>query len=330
MLASRVSLSLPRPMLRPGALQPCQASIALSKSGPVYKPRLFHTTPNPQFLGVCFDQVQTLITGLHDISGLPWVATLPLTALIVRSVIVGPLSVVSHEAVNRRLALLPLINAWRLVIRQKGMKKAENRGPAVLDRIVNRALESKIREIYSRHKCGLLKLYLPLLQLPVFLVVIESIRKICGTHEGLLGLVTKQLRDPAEKSEDGTLEGVSQAASAIEQSLSQEGALWFPDLLAPDPLLILPFLLSGSLFANIYYQNRAKPGQKPSKWSYRFTNTMKIMALAIGPATVQVPSALLLYWISSSSLALGQHVFLDWYSPHQVPITPCKPKAKQE
>lgn len=329
MIASRVTLFLPKPLLRPRALPPCHLfSIRLSP-GPVSEFRSFHTTPTPQFLDACFGQVQNLITGLHSLSGLPWVATLPLTALIVRSVIVGPLSLISHKATLRRLALVPLTHAWRAVIRKKVMMKAADQGPVVCDRIVERAMRSKIRELYSRQDCGNLRVLLPLLQVPVFLVVIESIRKMCGTHQGLLGLVTRQDSNPVEESGDDTMEEVSQAAASIEQSLSQEGALWFPDLLAPDPLLVLPFLLSGSLFASISYQDRAKAGQTPSKWSQRLTSTMKIIALAIGPATIQLPSALLLYWISSSLFAIGQHVLLDWYYPRQVPITPCKPQAKR-
>ncbi|MCJ1301919.1 hypothetical protein MMC08_004720 [Hypocenomyce scalaris] len=329
-MASRAFLSLQKPFLRSSALQPCQAFTAQLRSNPIYKTRSFHTTPRTQFLDVCFDQVQTIITGLHSVSGLPWVATLPLTALIVRFAIVGPLSLVGHESQRRRLALQPLTNAWKHVIRREVMKEHAKLGPVACNQMAEARLRGKIRELYLRHECGSLRTFLPLLQLPIFLVVIETIRKMCGTHEGLLGLVTNALGDPVEKSGDDTLEGISQTAASVEQSLSQEGALWFPNLLAPDPYLVLPFLLSASLFANIYYLGRANSGQTPSKWSKRLTGTMKIVALAIGPATLQVPSAMLLYWISSSLFAMGQNVLLDLYYPRQIPVTPCKPRSKQE
>lgn len=328
MIPSRLFSFLPKPLLRPRALQPCQASAVRSKSGSIHKSRFFHATPAPQFLDVCVDQVQTFITGIHSVSGLPWAASLPLTALIVRSVLIAPLSVIAHKAIGRRLALIPLIHAWKHVIHSRVMRNNRNQGPVMADRLTKRALRSKIRGLYSRHECGPLRLYLPFLQLPVFLIMMESIRRMCAAGEGLLGLLTKGPIDPVEKSRDDILGEVSQTAASLEHSLSQEGALWFPDLLAPDPLLVLPFLLSGSLFASISYESR-KPRLEPSKSTRRFTNALKIMALATGPLTLQAPSALVLYWLSSSLIVNGQHVLLDWYYPRGIPITPCKPKGKQ-
>lgn len=326
MIASRATLFQPSMRLR--APPPCLLFAIRVSSIPIHKSRSFHTTPRPQYLEVCYEQVQSLITGLHSISGLPWAATLPLTALIVRSIIVGPLSVISHVAGRRRLALSPLVHAWHHVIRRKVMKNAMDLGPKVCDRMVKRAMTRMKTGLYARHGCEEWRLFLPFLQLPVFLVVIESIRKMCAANVGLLGLMFGQPKDPVEESGDHSLGEVTQMATPLEQSLSQEGALWFPDLVAPDPLMILPFLLSGSLLANIYHHNRTLPGQTPSKVSQRLTTTLKIIALAIGPATLQVPSALLLYWISSSWVAMGQYLLLDWYYPRQAPSTPCKPKAK--
>ena len=37
----------------------------------------------------------------------------------------------------------------------------------------------------------------------------------------------------------------------LEDSLSTGGALWFSDLLAPDPFFILPTILSSAMFASI-------------------------------------------------------------------------------
>ncbi|SLM40849.1 Membrane insertase OXA1/ALB3/YidC [Lasallia pustulata] len=329
MFVSRASLTLPKSLSPFRALHPLRVSTVQSRSDPFYVSRFFHTTPAPQFLDVCYDQVQTFIIGVHSISGLPWVASLPLTALIIRSVLVAPLAIVSYQAVRRRLALLPLASAWRHAVRLKVMKKAANLGPVVVDRMVEREMRSKVAALYSRHRCSLWRLYLPLLQLPIFLVVMESVRKMSGTAEGLLGLITKQFGDPVEKSGNDALDNVSQPTGSLQESLSQEGGLWFPDLLAPDPSLVLPFLLSGSLFANAHYQGRAKAGVTLGKRSRRITNILKILALAIGPATLQVPSAMLVYWISSSLFALGQTFLLEWYYPHQVPVTPCKPKPKQ-
>lgn len=169
------------------------------------------------------------------------------------------------------------------------------------------------------------------MQLPVFLVVIETLRKMCGMHGGLLGLFSEWYFKPAEISLEHGIEGwadgplqpstlpFKQADHSVvipfEQSLATEGALWFPDLLVPDPLLILPFALSGTMFFNIYYQSTLAKGTTESKWQARIQNILKIVALAVGPLTLNVPSGILLFWISSSLCAVGSNIALEAYLP---------------
>jgi len=56
---------------------------------------------------------------------------------------------------------------------------------------------------------------------------------------------------------------------------------------------------------------------------------MKLFALAIGPMTLQIPSAMLLYWISSSGMAFVQGVLLDIFSPIGNPVAPCVPPVSK-
>jgi len=41
---------------------------------------------------------------------------------------------------------------------------------------------------------------------------------------------------------------------------------------------------------------------------------------------IHVPSALALYWVSSSLMAYGQALLIDWAIPIAQPATPCEPK----
>ena len=41
---------------------------------------------------------------------------------------------------------------------------------------------------------------------------------------------------------------------------------------------------------------------------------------------IHVPSALALYWVSSSLMAYGQALLIDWAIPIAKPVTPCEPK----
>ena len=154
---------------------------------------------------------------------------------------------------------------------------------------------------------------LPLAQLPIWLTAIEAVRAMCGTRAGLLGMILR--------SENAATAGVPTAPS-----LATEGILWFPDLLVPDPQLVLPFLLSGAVFLNLTHARSGVGNQ--SVWQKRLHRSLMIVALALGPLTLQVPSAMLVYWISSSLLALLQAMILDRAMPMPPAIKPCDPMKR--
>lgn len=156
---------------------------------------------------------------------------------------------------------------------------------------------------------------LSFLQFPVWLTAVEAVRKMCGKEVGLLGLMFGTAGETKEIQE-------AMRANGMELSLANEGALWFPDLLVPDPMLVLPFMLSGMMFLNLANTS----AKNPSVAQRRLMNTLKIVALAIGPLTLHIPSAMLVYWISSSSFALGQALILERLMPVKPPVTPCKPR----
>lgn len=297
--------------------------------------RHFHATQQPQlqWLDVCYHQTYTVLTGLHGLTGLSWVWTLPLTALLIRGLIFVPLGIYTHKNRERIIAVQPLSYAWHHVLQRRVSREYAALGPNQCTKILNAEMKLKATELRLQMGARSWKSFLPWLQLPVWLTVVETLRKMSGTHEGLLRLVTKNFKTPVEQDRETTLEALGAPSIVpVEQSFSTEGALWFTDLLVPDPQLILPFLLSGTLFVNIYYQTNfihAK-GITQTKWNRRLTNSLKLVALAVGPLTLQVPSAMLVYWISSSALANAQNVILDRSLRTAPRITPCKPRQSLE
>ncbi|KAG8162754.1 hypothetical protein KVR01_007232 [Diaporthe batatas] len=108
---------------------------------------------------------------------------------------------------------------------------------------------------------------------------------------------------------------------ALEPSFASGGCLWFPDLLAPDPYHILPFAVSGLLLMHVIPQTEAELrsllGMRPAAGSSRIVidgarsrgsmalrRLLVVIALAIGPATMDMPVALHLYWASSVGCSL--------------------------
>ena len=294
---------------------------------PLYSLRSFHATTRHRSYDTYIEQVSSAISGLHTVTGLPWVLTLPLTALIVRLAWSAPLSAYSKRAANQQVALRPLLEAWGHTMKRKVMSKHSALGPKYCHDLVVKAIFKKRSEIYGRWGAQRWKLFLPFLQLPVFLMVMDSIRRLCGGSSGLIPWTMDVVTWLWSGKQGEPLEQTAQILSPVEQSLSNEGALWFQNLLLPDPLLILPFMLSGTMLMTIYAgTKRVTATTTTSKLHRRFTNIMKIVALAIGPLTLQVPSAMLVYWISSFLLSMIQNAIFDKYRPQQLmpTVEPCK------
>ncbi|KAI4253212.1 MAG: hypothetical protein L6R42_007673 [Xanthoria sp. 1 TBL-2021] len=320
--------------------------------------RFFHATPQPQFIDTCLSETHTLITGLHSVTGLPWAATLPLTALLIRFGLIAPLSTYAHSVAQRRQKNYPVINAWRHVYQNKVMRNEgkEKKGPKVTHRLLSKMLMKKSNEIYARTGTQRWKSFIPYMQFPIWLTAIETIRRMSGAQQGLVGLLQKSVTwsepdDPLfdhketksmpfgeQAFEEENLEvsppyDDSMASEVleppvvpIEPSFATEGALWFPDLLVPDPHLTLPFILSFTLLANITHVEwtARKLGTKPTAFRRRLGNAFKIVAIAVGPLTLSMPSAIHVYWISSSVFALGYNALMNWYSPLVAGVQPCK------
>ncbi|KAI9829102.1 MAG: hypothetical protein M1832_000125 [Thelocarpon impressellum] len=271
----------------------------------------------------------SLLSSLHSATGLPWSATLPLAALLIRLSITTPLTLYTRRSQQRQLSLQPLLQGWQTRLRQTVISESSSLGPAECERLAKKAVRTKRRELHARWGCPAWKNWLPpVIQLPVFLVVIETIRRMCGASAGLLTLATSPFRSLPTPDTPRT-EALDALSSSVTPDLSMatEGpTLWLPSLLDPDPLLLLPFLLSGTLLTNIHLLGQRSPGKQPTTFQRRLTTTLRLLALAIGPATLAVPSAMLLYWTASAGLAVAQTIVLERFMPLRLPVTPCRPR----
>lgn len=290
--------------------------------------RAFHATSHTRFLDVCFEQTYTILNGLHTLTGLPWALTLPLAGVGVRILLVGPFTIISNDVIRRRLALQPLRHAWVHHLKMEVFTKYATSGPKVCQRALVRALVRKSKEIDTRMGTQRWKEFIPWAQLPIFLLVIETIRKMSGVHDGLLGLLSKAFTSASTGDEITGQELLHHSVVPVEHSLAEEGALWFTNLLVPDPFSVLPFLLSGTILLNIFLQRRHI--FEPSKWGRRYLNAMTVLGFMVGPLTLQLPAAMHVYWLSSSTFAIGQNLFLQKYRPSRRPVKPCAERYQRE
>ena len=137
--------------------------------------------------------------------------------------------------------------------------------------------------------------------------MMDTLRRMTGTEDGMLFLATKSLT--TLEGRQNTAPGTMDHLIPMEPSLATEGMLWFDNLMIPD--LILPFALSGISFAMFsYIRGLALVGCNPEgvrtapSWNLSKRKYLLLAALVVGPATLMFPSAMLLYWISSSLAAV--------------------------
>lgn len=310
------------------------SQIACKQTSPITSNfhRRFHATPQhrSQFLDVCLHNTHTVIAGLHSVTGLPWVLSLPLTGLLVRLIFITPLQLYSQKQIERQLALSPLIQAWGHVIQRRVLSEHGAKGEVFCKTMVTSEVAKKMKDLQTSMGISKFGSMVPLLQFPIWLLFIETIRKMCGTHEGLLGLATRTFSNSEGETADAIASTVGSDVVPLEPTMATEGALWFPDLLVPDPLLILPIILSASMFANISYQEKQSIERygRRTKFNQRLSRVLKLVALAVVPLTLNVPSAMLVYWSSSALTALGQAIVMNRYFPIPPQIKPCKPHGK--
>jgi inner membrane protein COX18 len=229
------------------------------------------------------------------------------------------------QALKRR-KLNPLVITWGRVHQKKVMREVMEGQrllpPEEAEAVSARALKKSTKDLYKRWNVYPWGPFVHFLQLPVWLSVMESLRRMVGMNGGLLSI----LQSWVESTGGGS-------SVPLEQSMSAEGAFWFPDLLAADPIYVLPVLLSATVFTNITWgwkvydigqiSNRKLKIQAFAKLVLK--RSLQVLAISLAPCMIeaQAPAGLLIYWISSSFFATIQTRLLNnMMEPVPVP-TPC-------
>ncbi|KFY95058.1 hypothetical protein V498_03571 [Pseudogymnoascus sp. VKM F-4517 (FW-2822)] len=163
--------------------------------------RSFHATPRQKYtiLDPILDATHNAFLGIHHV--LPWWAAIPFAAVAVRLAFL-PLTIWSRRIIAKQRSLTPLITAWRGALER-------NIDPSKGTSNVKVLAARKTMEIYKAFSCQRYKLFIaPALQLPFFLVIIESIRRLAGAGQGLLRLLFSSV-----PSVTGPTEGAAETAS---------------------------------------------------------------------------------------------------------------------
>ncbi|EON68836.1 hypothetical protein W97_08094 [Coniosporium apollinis CBS 100218] len=278
------------------------------------------------------------LTALHA-TGLPWVIVLPLSAFLIRGLILVPaLSIPARRATQRWLDIHPLKSAWSNTIRRRVLRDSGDKGPSHVQREANFRAGAKKINLHWQYRAGVYRRLVPTFaQFPVFLCLAETVRRMCGANVGLLGLMFGRQKEAptlegwqdttagqegaiVAAGQEGAVDAPVQLAPWLEPSMANEGALWFQDLTVADPTLTLPFLVSGIMFLNLWRASvQAKGSRRESLPAKTLRRTLLLLTLAIGPLTLNVPAGVMVYWLGSSLCAMTTGAWLDSRYPLKVP-----------
>lgn len=293
--------------------------------------RHFHPTrPSQSIINDVLNESSAFIHGVHWITGLSWVYTIPLTAFIVRMTVALPSQIYSRIHARKERDLYPLLQSWRKY-HQDQIKK-ENAGTSrPLSPIqAHRRLSREMKHVrYVLHRRWGVSRYWKaanFVQLPIWISLMESLRAMCGSNQGLIPFLLSLTRS-----------GSGNVLPDPEPTLATEGAVWFPDLLAGDPTGILPAILTTSILLNIRMGWKATPlpeiAELPKTEMTKHIALrglrllVQFLALNVGISAFfqEMPCALMIYWISSTSVATVQTVLLEKYMSSTPPLKPWRP-----
>lgn len=277
--------------------------------------RKFSATTRRPFLDECLALTHTLITGIHDTTGLSWAATIPLTAFLTRVVIVLPASVYATRVLLRRALLYPRFEESKTAIERKVWQDHRDKSPQERQEIQDIEGERLWARMVKQSRAQTWRTTIIYINVPIWFTMMEAFRRMTGTEDGMLSLITKPLRALQGKQNPGL--GAMDGWMPTEPSLATQGMLWFDNLLLPDPTMILPFALSGMIYVmysvrKSFFIVESQPDatleqatevQSFNQWKDR---TLKLGALAVGPATLMFPSAMVFYWFSSTLAAIAE------------------------
>jgi len=103
--------------------------------------------------------------------------------------------------------------------------------------------------------------------------------------------------------------GLKTAPEIFPELLATGGMLWFPDLTAPDPYLIMPVLSATTFLLMTEVGKEQMMASDPVKGK-TMVNVFRALAVAMVPMTMNFNAAVFVYWTTNNSFSLLQSILL--------------------
>jgi inner membrane protein COX18 len=279
-----------------------------------------HFSSTPRRPTTLLDVTTSAFEALHTTSGLSWSTLIPLTALSVRLCIL-PLTLYAREKTSTIIRLLPLQSA---ATAQLAKKLAKSAGTATKwERQLRKEATAHRRLLWKRWGVQYWKLFVPFVQLPVWLVASATIRA---------------LLPPPPPPQDGAAVGkgvdwLMDAFGGLErthtaQGLVSEGLAFCADLTMADPSHALPVVLWSALIANLAFHHFTNPPEKVTQKA--IAGTLYLLSFWMAYVGWHAPAALVLYWSASACSALAFNLALHVLKPLPERVKKCQGGALED
>lgn len=235
--------------------------------------------------------MQEGLTLAHDITGLPWWASIILSTIVLRSVVTLPLTVYQYKIMGRLEAISKefpdvmeeLKRETAMGIKKFGWNEKQAK------QIFAITAKEQWTKLVVRENCHPAKTAITIwVQIPLWIIQSVAIRNL-----------VQGLPDPT-----------SLQAQLTFTELTIGGFGWIPNLTVVDSSWILPVTLGIINLMVIQIQisiRKDGPGGRMRKIA---TNAFRGFSILMIPIAAMVPSCLCLYWVSSSTYGLMQNLAL--------------------
>ncbi|XP_034957932.2 cytochrome c oxidase assembly protein COX18, mitochondrial isoform X1 [Zootoca vivipara] len=230
--------------------------------------------------------MESSLVALQAASGLPWWAAVFAASALLRTGVTLPLAALQSRVLAKLENLQPEIHSLAKHLRYEVSVCAKQRSWSEKEARFHfkKNLKRIVSELYVRDNCHPFKASLLIwIQIPMWVFVSMALRNF----------------SMGRAAADGFL---------IQEQLSTGGVLWFLDLTVPDSTWILPIALGllNLLIVEIFALRKTEL----SRLQRYTTNFFRGVSVLMIPVAATVPSAMALYWVSSSFMGLSHNLLL--------------------
>lgn len=290
--------------------------------------RQFHASPRRNGL---LDVSHGFLVTLHN-TGMPWAVVIPVAAISIRLVLLATCAAPARRERARINEIMPLISAKAVQVREETERDMLENTHLLARKSPQDLYKEKVKKMGAElfDTWGVLKklTMLPLMQIPVFIVMSETLRRMMGMRS--TGAFRPSTPEHTQSDATSTItpdaNAVSDPSNWYEPTMTFEGPFAIMDLTAADPTLILPLAVSGLWLANLRYtqHKRVQEGSPRSRFQKNLHNMLMGLGVIIFPATLHLPAGFLYYWACTSASALGADIIMDKIFPTSPSVKPCR------